>query len=368
MISYLVDIGRIGQYLRNGERVRVALTSPAADLRFLNQVRRAALPLPTDREPACTDPFPPFTRREIPALQGRRVAVIASGGSGVLGSLVGVVRVLEEAGVTPVGYGVCSGSALFGIPLAAGLSAEEVAAATLRLRPSDYVDFDWRALAAFPVLLGRGWSGLVRGDKVERIYRRLLGDITLGELPTPVWFPLWNIEENRLAYIGSDTHPDIPAAHALRMAVALPTAIQPTQLDGGWWLDGGVVDILPAQPFLEPGACDVAIVVNGFYAEGFEPDHEPHWRESVLSVLRVASQTRLMQHVELVRRSINDLRRAVPEVIELTPVSYGKVRGAGLYGEFIDNRRWDDYMAAGYRAADEVLTGVPSRPGAVPRA
>lgn len=357
MISYLVDIGRIGQYLRNAEGVRARLASPAADLRFLAQVRRAALPLPIERAPRTyIDPFPAFTRRDLPALDGRRVALVASGGSGVLGSLVGVARVLEEAGVVPVGYGVCSGSALFGIPLAAGLSAEEVAAVTLELRPHDYVDFDWSALATMPVLLGRGWSGLLRGDKVEKVYRRILGDVTLGELPTPVWFPLWNIEENRLAYVGSSTHPDIPAAHAVRMAVALPTAVQPTLLEGGWWLDGGVVDILPVQPFLQEGACDVAIVVNGFYAEGFEPDHEPRWRESVLSILRVASQTRLMQHVELARRSMRDLRRAVPYVVELTPVPYGRVRGAGLYGEFLDNGSWADYMAAGYRTADESLT------------
>ncbi|MGN6577196.1 MAG: patatin-like phospholipase family protein [Nocardioides sp.] len=357
MISYLVDIGRIGQYLRNAERVRAHLASPVADLHFLSQVRRAALPLPTDRGPsASNDPFPPFTQRELPALRGRRVAVIASGGSGVLASLVGVVRVLEEAGVTPVGYGVCSGSALFGIPLAAGLSTAEVARATLRLRPRDYVDFDWGALAAMPVLRGRGWSGLVRGDKVERVYRHIVGDVTLGDLPVPVWFPLWNIEENRLAYVGSSTHPDLPAAHAVRMAVALPTAIQPTALDGGWWLDGGVVDILPARPFVEGDLCDVAIVINGFYDEGFEPDHEPHWRESILSVLRVASQSRLMQHVELARRSISDLRRVVPDVVELTPVPYGKVRGAGLYGDFVDNRSWGEYMADGYRAADVALT------------
>lgn len=358
MISYLVDIGRIGQYLRNAERVRARLASPAADLRFLRQLRGAALPLPTEHEARpFSDPFPPFTRRHLPALEGRRVAVIASGGSGVTGSLVGVVRVLEEAGVAPVGYGVCSGSALFGIPLAAGLSTEEVAAATLGLRPRDYVDFDWRALATMPLVLGRGWSGLVRGDRLEEVYRRILGDVTLGDLPTPVWFPLWNIEENRLAYVGSATHPDIPAAHAVRMALALPTAVQPTELDGGWWLDGGVVDILPARPVIENDVCDLAIVVNGFYAPGFEPDHEPQWRESILSVLRVASQSRLMQHVELVRRSITDLRRAVPDVVELTPVSYGKVRGAGLYGEFLDNGSWGEYMADGYRAAAEALTG-----------
>ena len=66
----------------------------------------------------------------------------------------------------------------------------------------------------------------------------------------PVWFPLWNIERNRLEHIGPDSHPDLPAARAVRMAVALPLAVQPNPLHGGWWLDGGIVDILPAGPFV----------------------------------------------------------------------------------------------------------------------
>lgn len=362
MLSYLVDIGRVGQYLRNGERLRRVAAGPARDLHFLGQLRRGFLPLPFDRPAAGPDPLPPFRVRAVPQLADRRVAVIATGGSGALASMVGVVRVLEEAGVRPVGYAVSSGSALFGIPLAAGLSAAEVADAVLALRPSEYVDPDWRALATLPLRMGTGWAGIVRGDAVEAAYRRILGDVTLGELPTPVWFPMWNIEENRLAYVGSSTHPDLPAAHAVRMAVALPVAMEPVELDGGWWLDGGIVDILPAAPFLEDDVCDVAVVVNGFYAEGFAPDQEPRWRESPLSILRVASQTRLMHHIELTRRAIADLRRVVPDVIELTPVDYSLVHGAGLYGEFLDNRAWAGYMRDGYRAAEQAIASRTDAP------
>jgi NTE family protein len=364
MLSYLVDMGRVGQYLRTAERVRAVLDGPAEDLRFLGQVRRGFLPLPTDRADRPVEaPLPAFQPRDLPGLSGRRVAIIATGGSGALASVVGVARVLEEAGVTPVGYGVCSGSALFGIPLAAGMRADEVAAATCALRPQDYVDPDWRSLLAMPLALGRGWAGLVRGEALEATYRRLLGDITLGELPTPVWFPMWNIERNALRYVGSASHPDLPAARAVRMAVALPLAMQPVAFEDGWWLDGGIVDILPAEPFLSGDVCDMAIVVNGFYAEGFEPDHEPRWRESILSILRVASQTRLMHHVQLTRRSIGALERAIPDVIELTPVDYSRVHGAGLYGEFVDNRSWPGYMAEGHRVAAQALADWAARAG-----
>jgi NTE family protein len=355
VLSYLIDIGRVRQYFNHAVRAEMLLQSTRADIRYLDRMRRGLLPLPTDRPGPLVDPFPALQAHRLPALEGRRVAVIATGGSGALACVVGVARALEEAGVQPVGYGVCSGSAMFGVPLAAGMSPAEVALETQALRARDYLDPDWRGLATAPLRAGRGWSGLMRGDAVEQAYRRMLGDITLGELPTPVWLPVLNIEDNRVQYLGPDSHPDLPAARAVRMAVGLPLAIQPAELDSGWWLDGGIIDILPVDPFLAGDRCDLAIVVNGFYQPGFVSDREPRWRDSALSVLHMANQTRLSAHVRIARRSFDDLQRAVPDVIELAPVEYSKVQGAGLYAEFLDNRRWAGYMTDGYNAATTAL-------------
>lgn len=356
MLSYAIDLQRVRQYLNHVLRAQAIANAVREDTAFLAQVRRGLLPLPTDAPAGPLDPFPDDPQMDMPGMVDRRVAVIGTGGSGALASVVGVARALEVAGVHPVAYGVCSGSALFGVPLAAGMSAREVAAATLSLRPSDYLDPDWKGLITAPWRLGRGWVGLLRGDRLEETYREMLGDVTLGELPTPVFMPVWNIEHNRLEYLGPDTNPDLSAARAVRMAVALPLAIQPNHLDGGWWLDGGVVDILPAEPFVGTDRCDVALVVNGFYPAGFRGDEATGWRENPLSVLTVASQTRSMQHLQLARRSMADLERSVRDVIELTPVPYSTVQGAGLYGQFLDSRQWPEFMADGYVDALAALT------------
>ena len=179
----------------------------------------------------------------------------------------------------------------------------------------------------------------------------MLGDVTLGELPTPVWLPVLNIEDNRVQYVGPDSHPDLPAARAVRLAVGLPLAFQPAELDSGWWLDGGIIDILPSDPFVADDRCDLAMVVNGFYQPGFISEREPRWRDSVLSVLHVANQTRLSAHVRIARRNYDDLHRAVPDVIELAPVEYSPCPRGRPVGEFLDNRRWAGYMADGYHSA-----------------
>ena len=117
---------------------------------------------------------------------------------------------------------------------------------------------------------GRGFAGIIRGERIEATFRRLLGDMTLGELQIPAYAPIWSVEENRLDYIGPRTHPDLSVARAIRMAIALPLFVEPVPLDGASWCDGGLVDIFPVRPVLElEEPCDVALAINGFYPPEF---------------------------------------------------------------------------------------------------
>ena len=210
----------------------------------------ALVRLPTDRWPPSSSPFPALGEPGPPSAPAG-VALLATGGSGALASVVGVARAFEDRGMKPALISLCSGSALFGFPLAAGFSAAEVAEFVLALRPADYVDVDWRRLMRLAPTLGRGFAGIVRGARLEATYREFLGDITLGELPIPAYAPIWNVEENRLEYLGPRTHPDVSVARAVRMAVALPLFIAPVALEGLSWCDGGIVDIFPVRPALD---------------------------------------------------------------------------------------------------------------------
>jgi NTE family protein len=358
-----MDLGRVNQYLQWPVRAGMWWHAVREDVSILDQLRRGLVPLPVvdGSRPDGRGVFPAPRTGHEPVWAGKRVVVVASGGSGALASVVGVVRALDEAGVRPAAFGLCSGSVLFGLPLAAGLPTQDVADALLRLRPTDYLDPDWRRLALAPARLGRGWAALMRGEAVEATFADLLGDVTLGELPVPVWFPVWNIEDNRLRYLSSVDDPDLPAARAVRMAIALPLAFDPVPYQGRSYLDGGIVEILPAQPFVHPGAYDAAVVVNGFYRPGFLADEEHEWQDAPFTVLRMAGQTRLMHHVDVAQRSLASLQAAT-EVHLLDPVPYSLVHGAGLYTQFVDRRRWADFMRAGYESAWGMLDGLAEPP------
>lgn len=368
MLDTWIDAQRLRQYFNVAVRGRQLLESTRRDVGFLTSLRRGLLPLPTDPAPRVPDQvFPPLEPFAAPALAGRRVGLVGSGGSGALASVVGVARAMEEAGHRFSVLSLCSGSAMFGFPLAAGLTAEQTARFVLGLRPRDYVRVAWGPLLRLPFTLGRGFTGLLDGGHVEDVYRQLLGDRRLGDLDIPAYAVVWNAERNEVDYVGPRTHPDLPVATAVRLAIALPLLIEAVELDGEHWCDGGIVDVFPVRPVLdiEP-RCDVVVGVNGFYPSGFRGDDITGFTSRPATILHAAGQVRTMQHLHVARQQVARLE-AECQAIVLQPVPHGIVEGTGLYREFLDSRRWAGFMEAGRTTARAALaTARPRRRRAAP--
>ena len=358
-----LDIFRVRQYFNVIVGARDVLAAVREDTAFLDAVRRGLLPLPSDRQPAAGPVFGPPRGAAPPPLPGR-VGVVATGGSGALASLVGVAKALQDSGTEVSVYSVCSGSALFGFPLGAGMPPDQVAELTASMRPADYIDVGWRELAALVPTLARGWCGILRGDKLEAFYRRHLGALTLAELRTPTYAPIWNVERNRLDFAGPRTHPDLPVARAIRMAVSLPLFIQPARLDGLSWCDGGIVDIFPVRPVLdiEP-AVDTAVAVNGFYPHEFAGEDVTGWDARPLSIVTAGAQVRTCQQAQLAREHLARLRRETRTLL-IEPVPYHKVAGTGFYEQFLDTHEWPEFMRAGREAMLGSLRQPALRPAA----
>jgi NTE family protein len=358
VLSAALDVFRMRQYFDVITRAREWADGIREDAGLLSDVRRALVPLSFDRlDAAERRPFPAPHPLDAMWLEDRRLAVVATGGSGALASVVGVGRALEEADVRPAVWSLCSGSSLFGFPLAAGVPAAEVADFVLGFTSADYVDVDWRRLVTLIPHRAKGFAGVLVGEAIEDTYRRLLGRMTLADLPVPAYAPIWNIEENRVEYLGPATYPDLEVARAVHMAIALPLFVSPVELDGKYWCDGGIVDIFPVHPMLdlEP-PCDVALAVNGFYPPEFEGEDAKGWQERPASILYVASQIRTCQQAELARVNLRRLRNAL-ETVMIEPVPYEKVKGVGFYRQFLNRSEWPEFMRAGRAAARSVLSG-----------
>jgi NTE family protein len=319
---------------------------------FVWRVRQALLRLPFERETTLpAEVLPDAQPFHAASLQGKKVAVVASGGSGATASLVGVQRAFEEAGVAPATISACSGAVLFASLWACGLDAATVARFWLTLPRNGYLDPDWRKLLRAGGAAFRGWGGLLSGDALEHSFRAVLGDRRLGETRIPFSAVVWNIDLNRVEYIGTRFTPELPVAVAARVGISIPIFVEPVQIGSHLYGDGGVVDIFPVRPVLEEQP-DVIVGLNCYLPEGFAGEDLSGWRDRTFAILRASEQLRWSGMLALAREQA---RLAGDRLLLLHPVPYAEVRGAQFYETFLDRSRWPSFMLAGRTAARDAL-------------
>jgi len=287
-----------------------------------------------------------------PALAGRRIAVVASGGSGATAAVVGVRRAFEEAGLEPAIISACSGSVLFASLWACGLSAEQIARFWLEIPTSDYIDPNWRALARGALHRFRSTTGLLRGEAIERTFRRRLGRRTLGETQIPFAAVVWNIDDNRVEFLSSRHTPDLEVARVARIAISIPIMVEPVQIGNTWYGDGGIVDIFPTGPLADAAPIDLVIATNSYLPENFAGMQIGDWYHAPWSILRASAQLRYATYLELAREHV----RQLGDRLELLhPVPHEEVHGAQFYESFLDREDWPRYMRDGHEVAREAL-------------
>ena len=286
------------------------------------------------------------------SLKGLRIGLAASGGSGALASVVGVAAALEEAGARPAAYAACSGSALFAAPLAAGLSARETAEWCLGWRPCDLVDPDYLGLARALLTRGIGFSGLLKGDALEALFRARFGKLKLGDLPFPYTTVAWEVDRNMVRVLGTRETPHMELAAAVRTAIAIPLFIRTTPFEGHQLADGGIVNIFPVSSLRAYGPFDRIVGVNCFYPRAFEGEDVTGWLERPHPILWASAQLRSCQHIELARREVAE---AGPALWLIHPLSHTEIRGMRFYEHFLSNASWPRFIREGFLAARAFL-------------
>lgn len=300
--------------------------------------------------------FPSFSPFEVPSLRGKRVGIVATGGGGAMACAVGVVRALEEAGLETVGISTCSGSAMMLAPVSAGLDAEQTARFLLSFHQEDYVHPDWKQLLKLPFALGKGFTGLLDSKPIEHLYEERLGRTPVGDLPIAFYANIWDLDHNRLFYLGTRTRPEMPLPHVVRAAVTLPLFMRPLEIDGAQCGDGGVVNIFPADPLVDlHPEIDFFIGINAFYPENFRGEDHTGWNEQTFSLFRVSAQTKQSQHLEGARMQ---LRRIQDRCLMIHPLPYEEIRGIRLYEQFLDRTQWPGFIRRGHTAARHALQSM----------
>jgi len=214
-------------------RERGELIKATIDPAFLLRARRALFPVPiVDRpRPVPMDVLPPFQRRPVTAFEGQRVALIAGGGAGACVSLIGVRRAFEEAGIEPALITTCSGGTIWGSMWAAGLSADQMAEFSLSWHLEDYIDVQWAKFPRYVASALKGFTGMAKGQAIERTFDERFAALTAGELRIPLSSIVYDMDRGVVDYFGSASKPDLTIGRL-----------------GGWCLSGrGGFDVRPSS-------------------------------------------------------------------------------------------------------------------------
>jgi NTE family protein len=263
-----------------------------------------------------------------------------------------VARAFEEAGIRPASLTACSGGAIWGAMWAAGMSAYDMAGFSLSWRPEDYLDIQWRHLPRFALSALRGFTGLAKGEAVQHLFDERLRRTAVGATVFPITTIVYDMDLGRVDYFGTRRTPQLTIGELVRVAIALPVFIEAVPVDGHLYVDGGIIELFPAEPVLEEGGYDHVFGVNFMLPRQFEAHDITGWQTHPLGILRASRQLEQGYHLEFAQRA---KRRLGDALTIIDPVDDRELRGVSFYDLFIDRSHWPRLILQGYDAATRAL-------------
>lgn len=180
----------------------------------------------------------------------RRTVALALGAGGAKGLVhIGVIEELERQGYVISAIAGSSMGALIGGVYAMGKLG---------------VYRDWVCtLARLDVLRLVDWSftggGLIKGEKIIRTLRTLIGDVRIEQLPLAFTAVATDLDREREVWLTRGSLFD-----AIRASIAIPTVFRPHVVDGRRLVDGALLNPVPVTPLIRERADDlIAVSIDG---------------------------------------------------------------------------------------------------------
>jgi NTE family protein len=175
-----------------------------------------------------------------------RIGLALGGGAARGWAHIGVLRVLQEAGIVPDVIAGCSIGAVVGGCYAAG-KLDELEAFTLSLtkrRVMGLLDFHFSG------------AGLIAGGRLQKLLDQDLTDRRVETLPIKFCTIATELVSGHEVWLTRG-----PLVQAMRASYALPGVFDPVMVGGRWLMDGALVNPIPITAARALGA-DIVICVN----------------------------------------------------------------------------------------------------------
>jgi NTE family protein len=192
--------------------------------------------------PPPAPPAPPAAPAAVPAVpkpppKPPRIGLALGGGAARGFAHIGVIQVLEEAGIRPdLVVGTSAGSLVAAL-YASGKTGPEMAA--LALGMDEGAITDW----SFPT------RGLIRGEALARYVREQTGNRTIEQMKLPLGIVATDLDSGAaILFQRGDT------GVAVRASSAVPAVFQPVRIGSREYVDGGLVSPVPVRFARQMGA------------------------------------------------------------------------------------------------------------------
>jgi NTE family protein len=193
--------------------------------------------------PLATPPTPATAQPPVPK-RPPRLGLALGGGAARGFAHIGVIQVLEEAGIKPdLVVGTSAGSLVAALYAHGKTSAE---LATLALTMDEGSITDW----AFPS------RGLIRGDALARFVREQTGHTLIEQMKLPLGIVATDLDSGiGMLFQRGDT------GTAVRASSSVPAVFQPVKIGDREYVDGGLVSPVPVRYARQMGA-EMVIAVD----------------------------------------------------------------------------------------------------------
>lgn len=243
--------------------------------------------------PGVKPPAPPQDEAVAePARRPPRIGLALGGGAARGFAHVGVIQVLEEAGIRPALVAGTSAGSLVGTFYASGKNGAQLQRIAETMDEATFADWTLSLLN----------GGLLRGEALARYVHRQVNGRLIEDMPLPLGIVATDLKSGQgVLFQRGD------AATAVRASSAVPAVFQPVRISGRDYVDGGLVSPVPVRHARQMGA-EVVIAVD---------ISSPPEGNGVSDTLQI-----LLQTFTIMGQSINQLELRDADVV-VRPVLHG---------------------------------------------
>ncbi len=254
-----------------------------------------------------------FSQTDSTNIQRPKIGLVLSGGGAKGLAHIGVLKVLEKAGIVPDYITGTSMGSIIGGLYAIGYSPDElekivneinwdaILSNTIPLNQITYEEKEYyaRYIAELPVegVKVKLPRGLIEGQKLSELLIRLTRPVheihNFHDLPVPFACVATDLETGDPEMLD---HGSLP--NAIRASMAIPSIFTPVELDGKLLVDGGMVRNFPVEEVINMGA---DIVIGVFVSNDALP------KEELNSIVSVMTQSAFLIGIADSRKQIDSV-------------------------------------------------------------